>query len=129
MERSVAGILLKGSKVLIARRSEGESFSHFWEFPGGKVEAGESDEDALRREFKEELDLPIQAIRLIGEVQFPHRGLPRILAAWLVDADGEFAPRMIVHEHLDWVGVADLPGLTLVDSDRKLVDMVARLLE
>jgi 8-oxo-dGTP diphosphatase len=54
--RVVAGIAVSGNKIFIARRSPNKSLAGLWEFPGGKVEAGESDEAALHREFKEEFD-------------------------------------------------------------------------
>lgn len=54
----VAGLILENSKILIGCRKKGD-FEGFWEFPGGKVESGESDIQCLKREIKEELDVDI----------------------------------------------------------------------
>jgi 8-oxo-dGTP diphosphatase len=54
-------------KILIVRRGPGQSGAGFWEFPGGKVELGESPEQALHREIEEELGIQIQVQELIGE--------------------------------------------------------------
>lgn len=63
MMRVSAGIVrYPDGRILICRRGEGRKNAHLWEFPGGKQEAGESPEDALRRELLEELSLPIADI-------------------------------------------------------------------
>lgn len=62
----VAGLIYKGGNVLIAKRSTGDpNVLGKWEFPGGKVEPGETDEEALEREFKEEFELEIKANKFI----------------------------------------------------------------
>ena len=55
----VAGVVEKKGKYLVGRKTDSQSNSEVWEFPGGKVEAGESIEDALRREWREELEVDI----------------------------------------------------------------------
>ncbi len=129
MERSVAGILLREGKVFIARRGLAGSFSGFWEFPGGKVEPGESDEEALVREFGEEFDLPIDAKKLLGEIVFPHRGKDRVLAAWLIELESNHGPRLLEHSEIAWKGSAELESLGFVDSDRKLLEFILPLLK
>ena len=116
MQRSVAGILIYDGKVFVAKRGPEGSFHGRWEFPGGKVEEGESDEAAVEREFDEEFGIEVGARRLLGESVFPHRGADRILAAWLE------------HEEIAWAGAAELEALELVDSDRKLLPYVLPLM-
>ena len=60
----VAGIIVRGDRFLAARRSASMSWPGFWEFPGGKVEAGESLGEALSRELEEELSIAIDAFCL-----------------------------------------------------------------
>ncbi|MGO8694536.1 MAG: (deoxy)nucleoside triphosphate pyrophosphohydrolase [Rectinemataceae bacterium] len=124
MERSVAGVLLRNGKVFVARRAPGGSMGRRWEFPGGKVEAGESDEEALEREFLEEFNAKVSARRLLGETSFLHHGVKRTLAAWLVELDplSKLLPRE--HVELRWMSKAELRGLDFADSDRKLIDFV-----
>ncbi|HDN85660.1 MAG: 8-oxo-dGTP diphosphatase MutT [Candidatus Omnitrophota bacterium] len=62
----VAGLIRKGKKVLICQRKKDDAFSLLWEFPGGKVEKGESLEEALIRELREELGVEIKVNKLIN---------------------------------------------------------------
>ena len=63
----VAAILEKEDKILIAKKKEGKPLAGFWEFPGGKVENGETLEKALIRELKEEMDIEIEIKDYVGE--------------------------------------------------------------
>ncbi len=91
-----AAVLLRGDEFLLARRPEGKVYAGWWEFPGGKVEAGESFHDALVRELHEELGISITQATpwLTREFVYPHATV-RIrffrVSAW----DGEIHP----HEH------------------------------
>lgn len=128
MERSVAGILVHQGKAFVAKRGEGGSFGGRWEFPGGKVEPGESDEEAIEREFDEEFGIKARALSLLGEVVFPHRGVDRILAAWLIEIPPFARPNLIEHEEIGWAGAGELESLELVDSDRDLLPYILPLL-
>ena len=62
----VAALIKKDNKVLIARRATGDEYVYGkWEFPGGKVEKGESEKHALKREIKEEFDVDINVVKFI----------------------------------------------------------------
>jgi 8-oxo-dGTP diphosphatase len=127
MERSVAGILVREGRVFVAKRGAEGSFSGYWEFPGGKVEPGESDQEALSREFLEEFGVAVKAQALLGETTFPHRGAERVLAAWLIELASGDEPRLIEHEELSWAGETELKALKLVDSDRKILPYILPL--
>jgi ADP-ribose pyrophosphatase len=129
MERSVAGIILLEGKVFVAKRGSQGSFSGFWEFPGGKVEAGESDQAALAREFDEEFGVSVHPVRLLGEAIFPHRGIDRALAAWLIEIEPFSKPQLLEHDEVAWAGPTELEALRLVDSDRDLLRFVLPLIE
>jgi 8-oxo-dGTP diphosphatase len=128
MDRSVAGILIQDGKAFVAKRGSAGSYCGCWEFPGGKVERGESDEEALVREFNEEFSITVSAKRLLGEVLFPHRGKDRVLAAWLIDIAPFNRPQLLEHDALAWAGATELAALQLVDSDRKILEFVLPLL-
>ncbi len=66
----VAGLLVEEGKIFIAQRLESDSSPGKWEFPGGKVEEGETPRSALVREWKEELGVDIEVIRLFGTNRF-----------------------------------------------------------
>jgi len=128
MGRSVAGVLLRDGKAFVARRGPGGAMGSRWEFPGGKVEEGESDQEALAREFLEEFEAGVRALRLLGETSFLHHGRERILAAWLVELlPGE---RLVPNEHVElrWMKGEELHALDFADSDRKLLGFVEGLL-
>jgi 8-oxo-dGTP diphosphatase len=128
MERSVAGILLREGRAFVAKRGPEGSFSGCWEFPGGKVEMGERDEEALAREFEEEFGVAVSAKRLLGETLFPHRGNDRVLAAWLIELLPRSEPRLLEHEEMAWASAPELEELRLVDSDRRILEFVLPLL-
>jgi 8-oxo-dGTP diphosphatase len=129
MERSVAGILIFGGKAFVAKRGAQGSYSGCWEFPGGKVEAGESDQAALAREFDEEFGVVIRATRFLGEAIFPHRGVDRALAAWLIEIEPFSKPQLLEHDEVAWATSAELETLRLVDSDRDLLPFVLPLMQ
>ena len=62
-----AAIILRDDRVLLARRSSGQKLAGFWEFPGGKVEAGETPESCLARELEEELGIGVHVGRKFAE--------------------------------------------------------------
>jgi len=128
LARSVACILERGSKVFLARRGPGGPLGGKWEFPGGKVEPGEGDREALARELAEEFGASVTVGDLVTEETFSHRGRPRLLAAYHATlAEGS---KLVPAEHVElrWVMPEELAGLDLVDSDRKLLPaLLARL--
>lgn len=122
--RSIAGIAMRDGKILVAKRKEGGAIGLRWEFPGGKVEEGETDEDALKREFDEEFGVPITPLSLIGNSKFQSRSGERDLAAWRVDIPLESALELREHSQLDWVSMKELASLDLADSDKALLPLL-----
>ena len=123
-QRSVAGVAFRSGKVLIAKRIDGGPIGLRWEFPGGKVEEGESDEDALRREFMEEFEVEVFPVRLLGVRNFDHNGRVRDLAAWEISIDPEAQLTLTVHSELKWVEPRQLSEIDLADSDKGLAFLI-----
>lgn len=98
-----------------------------WEFPGGKLEPGETDAQAAIREFDEEFGLPITIGPVIGEATFRNKGHAYQLAAIIVAFEGEPAV-LREHDRCGWVDADTLSALGLADSDRSLVPFVLPLL-
>jgi 8-oxo-dGTP diphosphatase len=118
--RSVAGIAISGGKLFIARRKEGGDLGEKWEFPGGKVEEGETDEEALIREYREEFGVSVQTGPLLGTAAFEHRGLRRILNAYQI----YFSPavcKLAEHTQWLWASVEDIEKLDFAGSDLLLL--------
>lgn len=124
--RSVAGIAIRGRTVFVARRVAGGEMGGRWEFPGGKREPGETDAEAVVREFEEEFGLAVAAGPVIGESKFRNKGTDYELAAITVAFEGEPAV-LREHDRYAWVDVDGLAGLDLADSDRSLIPFLVRL--
>jgi 8-oxo-dGTP diphosphatase len=128
MNRSVinvaAAVIEREGKILIGQRKRGDSHGLRWEFPGGKVERGESPAEALARELREELG--IQAIVGSEIIRYEHR-YPRrtsILLIFYRVTEFEGEPRGLAFEEIVWESATKLPGYDFLDGD---VDFVRRL--
>jgi 8-oxo-dGTP diphosphatase len=129
MERSIAAIILRDGRVFAARRGPGGDLGSLWEFPGGKVEAGESDTAALERELMEEFGANIHARRLLAEESFSHGGKERLLAGWLAELLPGSALVPKEHDAMRWATLGELASLDLVESDRKLLPHLTDLVD
>ncbi len=128
MNCSVAAIILRGDRVLVARRVFGGALGGMWEFPGGKLEEGETEKDALEREFLEEFGATIHALRPIGEASFMNRGKDRRLVAWLAALPESEVLELREHLSIRWLRKDELGSIDIADSDRKLFPFVLGLL-
>ena len=123
--RVVAGVVIHAGQVLIARRLERLRMGGLWEFPGGKVETGESDADALRRELREELNICVEVHEYLGEsIHDDGRGPVRLVAYRCTHASGELVLQdhdAVRYVHPDDFGQyefapADVPLLTAISA-------------
>jgi 8-oxo-dGTP diphosphatase len=124
--RSVAGVAFNQGKVLIAKRIDGGAIGLRWEFPGGKVEEGETDENALKREFLEEFGIEVIPVRLLGTDHFHHNGQRRELAAWEIRIDPLARFELTVHSEILWIEPFRLSDIDLADSDRSLASLIQK---
>lgn len=116
---------MENGRIFIARRKPGGALGEKWEFPGGKVEEGESDEDALIREYREEFGVYIRPGPHVGTVSFQHRGLSRTLNAYGVYFS---TPGLTLREHTEWrwASLEEIETLDFADSDLKLIPSLKR---
>ncbi|MFJ1706534.1 NUDIX domain-containing protein [Kitasatospora sp. NPDC088346] len=122
----VGGALIHRGRVLAARRSAPPAVAGFWEFPGGKAEPGETEEQALERELLEELGVRARALRQLPGSWPVRPGLElRIWAAELLS--GEPQP-LEDHSELRWLGPAELDDVEWLEHDREVLPYVAQLL-
>jgi 8-oxo-dGTP diphosphatase len=115
----VAGIARKGDRYFIARRISGGDMGEKWEFPGGKTEKGETDGEALVREYGEEFSVPVEVGEFLGSASFVHKGKRRILNAYSIDFL-KTNLRLTEHTEWRWATLEEMESLDFVDSDRKL---------
>jgi 8-oxo-dGTP diphosphatase len=121
-----AGILTNEDRVLICQRRAGDRFGLKWEFPGGKVEDGESSEDCLRRELLEELsveaDVGPEIYRTLH--RYPDGFAVRLLFFRILQYAG--TPLNRAFERIVWARREDLTGFDFLEADRELVERMAR---
>jgi 8-oxo-dGTP diphosphatase len=122
-----AGALVRDGRILAARRTEPPHLAGGWELPGGRVEPGETDEQALVRELYEELGARVVVGRRVGG-DWPLG--PYVMRLWVVTlADGSPEPAAVEqHDAITWVDPADLDAVAWLPGDREPATQVAALL-
>ena len=129
--RAAGGVLFRTSRrgrdkvAVVYREARGD-----WTFPKGKLDEGESFEEAALREVVEETGITAVIRRFVGSTNYTHRkGRPKIVAYYLMEAiSGEFAPNEEVDE-LRWVTLDEAIELLTWDRDQELIDLLRLLPE
>lgn len=121
----VAAALVRDARVLAARRSAPHPLAGGWEFPGGKVEPGEGEPDALVRECREELGVEIAVGARLGSAD---QGELRIVLYAAVLAAGEPEP-LEDHDALRWLSAAEIDSVPWLPIDAVLLPRARRLLQ
>jgi 8-oxo-dGTP diphosphatase len=120
-----AAIIVDG-RVLACERADPPEMAGRWEFPGGKVEPGETDVDALIRECDEELGVTVDVGEQVGP-DVPVRG-GRLLRVYLARLVGSDEPRLIEHSAMRWLSVDELDDVVWLPADAPIVAALAPLL-
>jgi 8-oxo-dGTP diphosphatase len=118
-----AAVYGRDGRVLIAERPAGKHMGGRWEFPGGKVNVGESEGDALVRELREELGIEVAASASRPLMRLSHSYDDRDveLSMWIVEGfSGE--PQGLDGQRLKWVQPARLPDEDILEADRPFVE-------
>ena len=102
----VAAIIKKDDKIFITKRSYGE-FIDMWEFPGGKVEVGETQEEALIREIKEELELDITNLNYLTTVEYYYPSFHLIMHCFICEICGGTLS-LNAHNDAKWVSLEQI---------------------
>ena len=121
----VAALIERGGEVLVARRKEQGERAGLWEFPGGKVEAGEGERAALARELREELGVRAQVGELYARLEHIYPDLQVELALYRTRLHDNQQPRPLTAQELRWVPRRELPGLEFCEADVPLLTQVA----
>lgn len=121
MKQSIAGIIRKDGKFLIGHRLPSGEMGGRWEFPGGKVDQGETPEQAIVREFNEEMNVSVIPGDLLASVQFTNRHGPVELLAYRVEIPSIDGLALTEHTEIAWATLDEIESLPFVDSDRMLI--------
>ena len=122
-EVAAAIIFNKQGQILIARRKEGKSLGGMWEFPGGKLEAGESPQACIARELREEMNIAIAPGEIYGIYDYADQTMPlRLIACKAVYTSGEI--RLTDHDEYRWVSREELGRFRFAPADVKFVQML-----
>ena len=124
--RVAAAVIERGGKYLITQRREGAVLPLLWEFPGGKVELGESDDAALRRELKERLDADIEVGKKLGETHHAYEGYWVVMAMYEAKLLGEHVEVRGVRD-FRWVSSADLDQYEFPPADQNTMERLLGL--
>lgn len=116
----VCGVILNHGEILIAKRPEGKSLGGFWEFPGGKVEDGETEEIALCRELKEELDLEVEVLHALNPVDYVYPSFAMTLLPYLCRA-GRRILNAQEHSAVEWVSLGDIRNFEFAPADVPII--------
>lgn len=117
----VAALILRGEEVLICQRRPDQPLDSKWEFPGGKMEPGESAEQALRRELQEELGIDATISTRIAHIRHNYRSGGAVDLQFFVVNEYAGEIRNIIFQDVRWCPLRNLPQYDFLTADRSLV--------
>ncbi len=121
-----AAIIEKDGKIFATQRGYG-NYKDWWEFPGGKIEAGESPQEALRREIREELDTEIAVGRLLTSVEYDYPEFHMSMDCFICTiVSGQLT--LLEHEAARWLGAGELWQVRWLPSDIKVIEELEKYL-
>ncbi|MBR4395792.1 MAG: (deoxy)nucleoside triphosphate pyrophosphohydrolase [Eubacteriaceae bacterium] len=123
MTEVAAALIWQGNRFLICRRPDNKARAMLWEFVGGKLEAGESGAEALRREVKEELDIEISVGDIFAEVIHEYPDITVHLTLYNA-AIINGAPRMLEHSAMAWVTPDEAVDYEFCPADDEIIAML-----
>lgn len=124
--RVVAAILIDNGKVFATQRGYGE-FKDGWEFPGGKIDAGETPEEALVREIKEELDTEVEVLNLLDTVEYDYPNFHLSMDCFICKIkSGDLVLKE--HEASAWLTKETLYSVNWLPADQGLIPLIEKCL-
>ena len=121
LRRIAAAVILRAGRVLVQTRTEGP-WAGWWEFPGGKIEAGEDAAAAAVRECREELDLAARAVETLHEVEWAYPAVRVHVSFVRCEADGE--PRALEGQDVAWAGPTELDALHFLSANAEILALL-----
>jgi 8-oxo-dGTP diphosphatase len=123
----VAGFLKKDGRILVGQRPENNSLAGLWEFPGGKIELGETPEEALARELSEELGIEAEIGELKLSVTHSYNDVGIVILFYeVLYWKGE--PKAKHHLMLEWIYPEELKDRSIPDANKKVLEKIFKVL-
>ena len=119
----VGGLIYQNEKILICQRKEEGDHPLKWEFPGGKLKKNENNQDALKRELKEELNIEINEMIFFDEYIYEYEELSKKLKLVffsIFQFKGEIQNK--VHQQLKWIDISNLSDYDFLEGDFKIIN-------
>ena len=123
----VAAIIIRDGQVFATQRGYGE-FQGWWEFPGGKMEIGESPQEALKREIREELDADVLVKELLETVEWDYPNFHLTMHCFICNLLSE-SLHLNEHEAATWLNLENLRSVKWLPADEILLDKIAEYLK
>lgn len=120
----VAAIICNGGKIFATQRGYGE-WKDWWEFPGGKIEIGESPEQALRREIREELATEISVGNLLHTVEYDYPHFHLTMHCYLCKVESGNLT-LLEHEAAKWLSLDNLQSVNWLPADREVLEYLEK---
>ncbi len=125
IKQVVAALIVRGEEILCCQRTEYQALPLKWEFPGGKIEPGETPTQALERELEEELGVRAEIGLKVAQLQHHYHNGNAVEIQFFVVERYESELQNRIFREIRWVGRSDLPALDFLDADRTLVQQIA----
>ncbi len=122
MTRVAVGVIRQNGKILICQRKKDGRYGLKWEFPGGKLEAGEDVEQCLRRELREELAIEIDAIEHIEtlDAYYDDGGLYRVAYCFVTGITG--TPQNNTFEQIQWIAIDEIKSVDMLEGNKPFIE-------
>ena len=122
----VAAIIFDKNKILATQRGYGE-FKDWWEFPGGKIEIGETREEALQREINEELGIDINIESFIKTIEYDYPKFHLTMHCYKCSLQNSY-PKMLEHEAFQWLEKEKIDELNWLPADLEIIEKLKEML-
>ena len=122
--RVVAAVISRDDQYLITQRRPSAVLPGLWEFPGGRVEEGETDEAALKREVSERVDVDIKVLACIGRRTHDYVGYSVDLALYQASIDGDKEPQAVRVADCRWVSSSEFEKYRFPAADQATMDLL-----
>ncbi len=127
----VCAVIVRMNLVFIARKKKGKSNGGFWEFPGGKIEPGELEKEALERELKEELGMTIRVKQRLETVKhlYTEKALSIELIPYICDFISMEPGIQTDHDKYEWVELSKLDDYKIAKADTLIIEQLKLLFQ